>query len=98
LFQSADDEIILLAVDGSGWHKSKDLEKPDNIKLFELPAYTPEMNPIEQIWKELRKRGFKNEVFETLEDVVERLCETINSLTPAAVKSITGRERILSIF
>ena len=32
-----------------------------------IPPYTPEMNPIEQIWKEIRKRGFRNEIFATLE-------------------------------
>ena len=31
------------------------------------------MNPIEQIWKEIRKRGFHNEVFASLEKVVEQL-------------------------
>ena len=55
---------------------------PENIVLFHIPPYTPEMNPIEQIWKEIRKRGFRNEVFATLEKVVDRLCDTICSLTP----------------
>ena len=34
------------------------------------------MNPIEQVWKELRK-SFRNEVFATLEKVMDRLCEAI---------------------
>ncbi|MCR5844256.1 MAG: transposase, partial [Oscillospiraceae bacterium] len=46
-----------------------------NIELFFIPPYTPEMNPIEQIWKELRKMGFRNELFATLSKVVDRLCE-----------------------
>ena len=29
------------------------------------------MNPIEQIWKQIRSMGFKNEVFNTLNDVME---------------------------
>ncbi len=45
--------------------------------LYKIPPYTPEMNPMEQIWKEIRKRGFKNEVFQTLQKVVDRLCDTI---------------------
>jgi len=53
------------------------------------------MNPIEQIWKELRKRGFRNEVFSSLEKVVDRLCDAICSLTPAAIHSITGTEWII---
>ena len=53
---------------------------PENIELFYIPPYTPEMNPIEQIWKELRITGFRNEVFATLEKVVDRLCDTICTL------------------
>ena len=71
---------------------------PDNIRLFYLPPATPEMNPIEQIWKEIRKRGFKNEIFQTLDKVVIRLCETICSLSNDIIKSITGREWILNAF
>ena len=52
-------------------------DKRADIVLFHIPPYTPEMNPIEQIWKEIRKRGFRNEVFASLEKVVDRLCDTI---------------------
>lgn len=66
--------------------------------MASIPPYTPEMNPIEQIWKEIRKLGFKNEVFKTLDKVIERLCVTICSLTADTIKSITGRNWILSIY
>lgn len=92
------DEVILLCCDGASWHKSKELKVPENIKLFHIPPYTPEMNPIEQIWKELRKRGFRNEVFSSLEKVVERLCDTICSLSSDTVRSITGRKWIVKCF
>ena len=74
------------------------LRLPDSIKLFFLPPYTPEMNPIEQIWKELRRIGFRNEVFATLEKVVDRLCEAICRLSPQTIRSITTRPWILSCF
>ena len=89
--------MILLVVDGASWHRSKSLIIPDNIKLFFLPPATPEMNPIEQIWKELRKRGFRNETFATLEKVILRLCDTICTLTNDVVKSITGRDWIVGM-
>ena len=92
------DDMILLCCDGAAWHKAKALIVPDNILLFYIPPYTPEMNPIEQIWKEIRKRGFKNEIFATLEKVVDRLCETICSLTPEIIRIITGREWIIKPF
>lgn len=91
------DDFIVLACDGARWHKSNTLQIPENIELVFIPPYTPEMNPIEQIWEELREKGFKNQVFQTLDKVVERLCDVICSLTSDTIKSITGRDWILSI-
>lgn len=92
------EDIILLCCDGAVWHKSKALVIPQNIRLFNIPPYTPEMNPIEQIWKELRKMGFRNEVFATLEKVVDRLCDMICALTSDAIHNITARSWIMSCF
>lgn len=91
------DDFIVLACDGARWHKSNTLQIPENIELVFIPPYTPEMNPIEQIWEELREKGFKNQVFQTLDKVVERLCDAICNLTSDTIKSITGRDWILSI-
>ena len=57
--QAYPDDYILLVMDNAIWHKSSTLEIPSNIELAFIPPYTPEMNPIEQVWKEIRKRGFK---------------------------------------
>ncbi|MDY4032394.1 MAG: transposase, partial [Pyramidobacter sp.] len=82
----------------AAWHKSKALQVPANITLFHIPPYTPEMNPIEQIWRELRCQGFRNEIFSTLENVVERLCRTIRNLTAQTIRSITARQWIVRCF
>ena len=74
------------------------LHIPENIELFYIPPYTPEMNPIEQIWKELRITGFRNEVFATLEKVVDRLCDTICTLTSDTIKNITRCSWIINCF
>jgi len=89
---------ILLVCDGAAWHKANMLEIPHNIRLLFLPPATPEMNPIEQIWKEIRKRGFRNEIFKTLDKVIDRLSETIRSLSHATVISITARDWIVQCF
>jgi len=91
-------DYILLAVDRATWHRAKNLVMPDNIRIFYLPPCTPEMNPIEQIWKDIRKLGFGNEIFASLDLVVDRLCYTIRSLSSSTIKSITGRHWILSLF
>ena len=97
LWKAYPKDKIILVCDGAAWHKSSGLNVPENIEIIFIPPYTPEMNPIEQIWKELRKRGFKNEIFKTLDNVIDRLCDTICSLTADVIKSITGRDWILSI-
>ena len=91
-------DYILLGIDNAGWHISKDMVIPENIRLFYLPARTPEMNPAEQIWKEIRKIGFKNKLFQSIDEVVDKLCQVIKSLSPELVKSVTGREWVLSMF
>ena len=91
------DQIIMVC-DGASWHRTNALEIPENIQLLFLPPATPEMNPMEQIWKEIRKRGFRNEIFQTLEKVMIRLCETVCALSPQVIRSITGRDWILSCF
>ncbi len=40
----------LLILDGAGWHGSAELEVPDNITLLKLPPYSPELNPMENVW------------------------------------------------
>ena len=89
---------ILLVCDGAAWHKAKTLAIPQNIRLLFLPPATPEMNPIEQIWKEIRKRGFHNEIFQTLDKVIDRLCDTICSLSHGVIQSITARDWIIKCF
>lgn len=90
-------DIVIIVCDRAVWHKSKDLKIPGNVIVTHIPPYTPEMNPIEQIWKQVRHMGFGNKIFGSLNAVVDNLCDTINSLTDELVKSITFRKWILSI-
>lgn len=95
--QYPDDRIILVG-DRASWHRARALVVPENIQIFLLPPATPEMNPIEQIWKEIRKRGFRNEIFLSMDKVIDRLCDTICNLPSEVMKSITARNWILDCF
>ncbi|HFU4218658.1 TPA: hypothetical protein ACGO8M_002093, partial [Streptococcus suis] len=57
-----------------------------------IPPYTSEMNPIKQVWAEIRRLGFKNKVFSTLNEVIYKLEEVIQTLTAYQLKSIAHRE------
>lgn len=91
-------DYILLVADNAPWHKSKTIKIPDNIEIFPLLPSTPELNPIEMIWDELREKFFKNELFKTLAKVADRLCDGLSHLMEhkEVVKSITGWDWILT--
>jgi len=88
------DDLIILILDNAAWHKSKTLDVPENIKCLFIPPYTPELNPIEQVWKAMRT-DFSNQLFSTLKAVLQQLEKTVKSLTPETLMSITGRKWIL---
>lgn len=92
LSEAYPDDYILLVMDNAVWHKSSTLEKPHNIGFEFIPPYTPEMNPIEQVWAEIRKRGFKNKAFKTLDDVINKLQEVIRELDWSILKPIVSRQ------
>ncbi len=48
-------DMIILVLDGAGWHRSHTLKLPHNLRLLMLPPYSPELNPVENLWDELRE-------------------------------------------
>jgi DDE superfamily endonuclease len=85
-------QLILLFVDGEGNHQSDDLEVPDNVILHVLPAYSPGLNPQENLWDEIREKIFKNYALKSMEEVYAKLGEAAPYIerNPAVVKSITS--------
>jgi transposase len=74
------DEFILLVLDGAGWHTAKALVVPENMRLVPLPPYSPELNPVEHLWDEMREKWFQNVVFQNIEAVEDRLVEALVAL------------------
>lgn len=83
---------ILLVLDGAPNHRNGDLVIPDNIKLLFLPPYSPELNPKENIWDEIREKIFKNYALQSMEAVNAKLNEAILYIerNPTIVKSISS--------
>jgi transposase len=50
------DSLNMLVLDNSGAHTAKRLVIPDNIRLVLLPPYTPELNPIERVWRAMKDK------------------------------------------
>jgi transposase len=93
------DEVILLVVDGAGWHWAKALEVPANVRLIAQPPHSPELNPVEHLWEELREKWFANALFTSLDAVEDQLVEALVALEddPARVASRAGFDWITAI-
>ena len=84
----------ILVLDGAGWHSSKDLVVPPNISLLTLPPYSPELNPVENVWQFLRQNRLANRVLHSYDAIVEVCRDAWNALLadPERVASITSRD------
>lgn len=89
----APDAHAVLVLDGAGWHISDKLDVPKNITLIILPAYSPELNPVENVWEYLRKNKLANRLFENYSAIVAACCDAWNDLLamPDRIASITKR-------
>jgi hypothetical protein len=85
-------EHIAMVLDGASSHRSKDLKFRDHVSLIRLPPYSPELNPAELLWDELREKEFANKVFASLPAVVSQLAYGMNALqaNQDAVKSLSA--------
>ena len=92
-------EFIVMVVDGASSHKAKELVVPENIRLIPLPAYSPELNPQEHIWDEVREKAFPNLVLDQMALVLERLKQGMGSLAADAqrVRGIAAWPWIVSL-
>ncbi len=87
------DELKVIVLDNGAFHKAKKIVIPDNIILIFLPPYSPELNPAEKIWQQL-KREFTNRLFLTIESLEEFVCTLSKKLTNQQVISITSYDYI----
>jgi transposase len=67
----------VLIWDGAGFHTKGDLVVPSNVSLIRLPPYSPELNPVENLWHYLRSHHWSNRQYEGYKGLEE---EAIRSL------------------
>ena len=87
--------LAVLICDSAGWHQTGgELELPDNIVLLPLPAYSPELNPMENVWDYLRQNKLCAQMWDTYDDIFEACKSAWNWLIsdPDRIRSIGTRE------
>ncbi len=74
--QVPDGRHAVLIVDGAAWHSEK-LNQP-KVTLLRLPPYSPELNPMEQVWLWLKQKWLSNRAYEDYNAIVDACCEAWN--------------------
>jgi transposase len=92
------DVHALLVLDGAGWHTSGRLRVPDNVTLQLLPAKSPELNPAELPWREMRQKYLGNRVFSDVDELEDAVSKAWLEVTrkPEAVRSLCGFDWIVN--
>lgn len=92
-------DFIVMVVDGASSHVAKDLPIPENIRLHRRPAYSPQLNPQEHLWDELRQKEFLNRVFAGMAGVIQQLENGLPRLAADTdrIRSITAWPWMVSL-
>jgi hypothetical protein len=93
--QVAPGSIAGLVCDSAGWHQTGgELAVPDNIVLLPLPPYSPELNPMENVWDYLRSNKLCARVWDSYEAIVEACATAWNFFVndPHRIRSIGTRD------
>ena len=83
----------VMMLDRAGWHTTAKLPQFSNLSLLLLPAGSPELNPAEQVWQQLRDRHLANRCYDGYEQIVDACCDAWNAFTqiPDAIRSLCSR-------
>ena len=68
----------VLIRDQAGWHTTTKLIVPKNITLLPLPPRSPEIKPVENIWRYIRDNWLSNPIFKSYDNIVAPSCEAWN--------------------
>ena len=88
------DTLNLLQLDQASAHAALEVDWPENVVPLFQPSHSPELNPIERLWQDLRKR-FQGKNFASLKQLQQAVFDELNALSTQTVASLTGYSFIL---
>ena len=94
----AQDVHVVMIWDGAGFHRSHRLQIPHNITVIPLPAYSPELNPIENLWHYLRSHHWSNRTYRDYDDLMQAAITAwqASALNPEIIQSVCNATYIES--
>ena len=89
-----EEDMHIIQLDRSAVHRTPKLQMPSNVAFCFQPAYSPELNPIEQLWREL-KGQLSNQYWFDLAELQREISHQLRQLTRASVRSLTQRYSLM---
>jgi transposase len=87
--QAFPDSFNVLVLDNGAFHKAKALQWPSHVAPVFLPPYSPELNPIERLWRDLKDQ-LADRVTKTLTALSEAVGDILQRYSQAALQALTG--------
>jgi len=82
-------ELKIIIIDNAGFHSTKNVELPNNIVLIPIPPYSPELNPAERVWQEVKSK-ISMKIYDKLENLENKVIDIINSFSKNDISSLTN--------
>jgi transposase len=92
--QTYPEDLHIIQVDNGSFHSSLQLQLPDNIILLFQPSHSPQLNPIERLWEEIKEK-LSWELFDNLEALRVAVENILAKLSQKVITSVTGWDFIL---
>lgn len=86
---TASDRHAVVIMGGASWHQEYLDEVFPNLSIIHIPPYSPELNPIEQVWSWMRQNEIANRAFDSYDDIVEKCSTAWNNFRSDADRVIS---------
>ncbi|HCF29934.1 MAG TPA: hypothetical protein DEV81_22655 [Cyanobacteria bacterium UBA11049] len=93
--QSYPDDLHIIQLDNGSFHSSLQLEISNNIILLFPLAHTPQVNPIERLWTEIKKQ-LNWHLFDSLDELRVAVSDILKKLSQKRIASVTGWDFIIN--
>lgn len=86
----------MMVLDRAGWHRTPNLKVPSNVTLDFLPAYSPDLNPAENLWDFMKDNFLCNRIMKGGKEILRIGSEACKKITCEMVKSVCKRNYCLT--
>jgi transposase len=91
------DRPIIVIQDGARYHTAQATQQfiaqhAERLAVYQLPSYSPDYNPIEHLWRNVKRDKTHNRYFPTFESLIQAVEDGLSHFQahPAAVKQVMG--------